>query len=370
MGRRGAEESRSITGAVLDVTAGRAAHGQAEPLAARSIRSETSHLGLLQRALAGDKVALSRLISAVESRSETGLSVLGEVYARTGRAHVIGLTGAPGSGKSTLVGRLARELRQRGLRVAVVAVDPSSPISGGAILADRIRMTQHSLDPGVFIRSMSSRGALGGLARATFDVVSVLDATGWDVVLVETVGVGQGEVEIAQLAQTTVVVSVPGLGDDIQAIKAGLLEIADIHVVNKIDRPDADQTIAELKAMLRLGPPKDAGAWGVPVIGTSAAAGTGLADLADTLDRHRAWQSNSPQREQRERAKAIARVRAIIKELVIERLQDPARASEFGAIIDALLGKELHPAAAAAHLLDHISVARQVAATKTAQAPD
>jgi LAO/AO transport system kinase len=202
---------------------------------------------------------------------------------------------------------------------------------------------------------MSSRGVLGGLARATFDVVTVLDAAGWDLVIVETVGVGQGEVEIAQLAQTTVVVSVPGLGDDIQVIKAGLLEVADIHVVNKTDRPDANRTIAELKAMLRLAPPRVAGAWGVPVIGTSATAGTGLDALADALERHRGWYEGSPQRDQRERVKVVARVRAIAKDLVIERMEDPALAHEFDATIDAVVAKKLHPAAAASRFLNHIS---------------
>lgn len=310
---------------------------------------------LLERAAAGQVAALSQLVTSVESRSAVGTQVLDEIYARTGGAHIIGITGAPGSGKSTLVGALAKELRARELRVAIVAVDPSSSISGGAILGDRIRMSEHILDPGIYVRSMSSRGMLGGLSRATFDVAAVLDATGWDVVLVETVGVGQAEVEIAQLAQTTVVVSVPGLGDDIQAIKAGLLEVADLHVVNKVDRPDANRTIAELKSMLRFGPLGGAGAWRVPVVGTSASQGTGIPEFADRLADHRSWYRDSAGRADRERANSAARVLAVVKELVIERMQDPARDTEFGATIDDVVAKRLHPGAAARRLLDHIS---------------
>lgn len=299
--------------------------------------------------------ALSQLISAVEGRTETGLDIIGDIYARTGRAHVVGITGAPGSGKSTLVGALARELRARGKTIAIVAVDPSSSITGGAILGDRIRMSEHILDPGIFVRSMSSRGVLGGLSRATFDVVSVLDSAGWDFVLVETVGVGQGEVEIAQLADTTAVVSVPGLGDDIQAIKAGLLEVADVHVVNKIDRPDANRTIAELKTMLRFGPVPAEGAWHVPVLGTSAAQGTGVAELVDVLAAHGDWYVNSAGREARVRGNAAARVLAVAKELVIERMQDPGRDAEFWSTVDEVVARSLHPSAAASRLLDHIT---------------
>jgi LAO/AO transport system kinase len=319
------------------------------------VADPTRAADLLARGSRGDIAALSQLITAVESRTDAGVAALGHIYARTGNAHIIGVTGAPGSGKSTLVGALARELRVRDLRVAIVAVDPSSSISGGAILGDRIRMTEHILDPGIFVRSMSSRGMLGGLARTTFDVVSVLDATGWDVVIVETVGVGQAEVEIAQLAETTLVVSVPGLGDDIQAIKAGLLEVADVHVVNKVDRPEANRTIAELKTMLRFAPPRGKDAWHVPVLGTSATNGTGLTELADTLAKHRSWYRDSSGREGRERAIAAARVLAVAKELVIERMKDPARDDAFTATVDEVQQKRLHPAAAAERLLDHIS---------------
>ena len=209
---------------------------------------------LVERAIDGHVPSVARLISRLESRGREGDAILQRLHAEGGEAHVIGITGAAGSGKSTLVTALARELRKRGKTVGIVAVDPSSSISGGSILGDRIRMQEHALDPGVFVRSMSTRGSLGGLSRATIDAVTVLDASGRDVVIIETVGVGQDEVDVVQAAHTVAVVSVPGMGDDIQAIKAGLLEVADLHVVNKADRPDTDRTIAELRNMLGLGP--------------------------------------------------------------------------------------------------------------------
>jgi LAO/AO transport system kinase len=311
-------------------------------------------LDLLERAAAGSIPATSQLITAVEARSPGALAVLDRVYARGGGAHVVGITGAPGSGKSTLTTVLAQELRARGDRVAIVAVDPSSSLTGGAILGDRIRMTSLVLDPGVFVRSMSTRGALGGLARATTDAVAVLDATGWDWVIVETVGVGQAEVEIAQLARTTVVVSVPGLGDDIQAIKAGLLEVADVHVVNKIDRPDANRTRKELLSMLHLGPMPGSEDWQVPVLGTSASRGEGVEELADVLVKHREWHLGSPRRAAREREAALARIQAIAKELVAERIGSPSAAPDLEATLDAVLAHRLTPAAAAELLIDRL----------------
>ena len=227
---------------------------------------------LLPRALAGDFAAMARLMSRAEAGTAECREALAQLYARAGRAHVIGITGVPGSGKSTLVSTLTLKLRASGKRVGIIAVDPSSPYSGGSIMGDRIRMSALANDAGVFIRSMATRGAHGGMARASLEAVDVLDAAGFEYVVVETVGVGQAEVEIARAAHTVVVVSAPGLGDDIQAIKAGILEIADIHVVSKCDRADANRTISDLKSMLTLGLTMGSnGSWQPPVLPTSAA---------------------------------------------------------------------------------------------------
>jgi LAO/AO transport system kinase len=244
---------------------------------------------LLARVADGDTRAAGRLITRAEGGADEARAALAQIYHRAGRSHVIGITGVPGSGKSTLVGKLARLLRDRGDRVGIVAVDPSSPYSGGAILGDRIRMTELANDPGIFIRSMATRGATGGMARAALDACDILDVAGYGTIVIETVGVGQDEVEIAKASDTTVVVSAPGLGDEVQAIKAGVLEIADIHVVSKCDRDDANRTLMDLKQMLTLGaltqPKAD---WKIPVIGVSAFTGQGLAELLDAITRH--WQ--------------------------------------------------------------------------------
>jgi LAO/AO transport system kinase len=245
-------------------------------------------LALVPRVKAGEPAAIGRLISRAESGVAEAREALASVYRSAGRAHVIGLTGVPGSGKSTLVALLAKKLRERGTTVGIVAVDPSSPYSGGSILGDRIRMSDLALDPGVYIRSMATRGSTGGMARAALEAVDILDVAGFDTVIIETVGVGQDEVEIARASHTTVVVSAPGLGDEIQAIKAGILEIADIHAVSKCDRSDANRTLTDLKAMLTLGtvgttPPE----WATPVIGVSAVTGQGIDELIGLLARHR-----------------------------------------------------------------------------------
>jgi LAO/AO transport system kinase len=244
-------------------------------------------VGLVDRTLAGDRRALSRVVSIVENGGVDARRAVAALYPRTGRAHILGVTGPPGAGKSTLVNELALELRRRGTRLAVLAVDPTSPFSGGAILGDRIRMAGLTADPDVFVRSMASRGQLGGIARATGDVVKVLDAAGFALVIVETVGAGQAEVEIAGEAHTTLVVEVPGLGDDVQAIKAGILEIADLFAVNKADRQGADETRRHLQTMLQLGaPPRDS--WQIPILMTVATTGKGVPELADAIAAH--WQ--------------------------------------------------------------------------------
>ncbi len=218
-----------------------------------------------------------RAISAVENRDPSAVALLRELFPKSGRAHVIGLTGSPGAGKSTLVEKLAAEYRRRGLRVGILAVDPTSPYSGGAILGDRVRMQGLSADPGVYIRSMATRGQLGGLAPTTQDAVTILDAAGCDVVLIETVGVGQDEVEVARLADVTVLLLVPGLGDDIQTFKAGVMEIADLYVINKADRPGADRVEQEVTSMLSLATRPDG--WRPPILKTVATTGQGVADL-------------------------------------------------------------------------------------------
>lgn len=246
---------------------------------------------LLARAVAGDVSAIARLVTRAEAADPECREALGEIYARAGSAHIVGLTGVPGSGKSTLVAVLAQRLRKLGGKVGIIAIDPSSPYSGGAIMGDRIRMSDLASDEGIFIRSMATRGALGGLARATLDVADILDVGGYRTIIIETVGVGQDEVEIASASHTTVVVSAPGLGDEIQAIKAGVLEIADIHVVSKSDRPDARGTVSDLKQMLTLGMTMGSAvpAWRPPVIATSAVAGQGFEELVAALEKHKAF---------------------------------------------------------------------------------
>jgi LAO/AO transport system kinase len=239
---------------------------------------------IVEAILAGDHQAAARLITLLESGRPGAQEALRVLLPSTGRAHVLGVTGPPGTGKSTLTDALTRRLRAEGRRVGIVAIDPSSPFSGGAILGDRIRLMGHSEDPGVFIRSMASRGSVGGLSTATGDAVRVLDALGCDVVIIETVGAGQSEVDIVKAADTVVVVAVPGLGDSIQAIKAGLMEIADVFAVNKADRPEAGRTANEIQAMLRLVPREDP--WEPPVVKTVATDGTGVGDLLAAILDH------------------------------------------------------------------------------------
>ncbi len=230
----------------------------------------------------GDIRALARAITAIENAAPESLELLKKLFPHSGRARVLGLTGSPGAGKSTLVDQLAREYRSKNQTVGIVAVDPTSPYTGGAILGDRIRMQSHHADPGIFIRSMATRGCLGGLARATTDVATAMDASGKDVVLIETVGVGQDEVDIVRLADITVVILVPGMGDDVQTIKAGIMEIADIFVINKSDRDGADRVEREIRAMQTLAMRKDQ--WTPPIVKTVASEGKGIAELAAAVD--------------------------------------------------------------------------------------
>jgi LAO/AO transport system kinase len=245
-------------------------------------------VALVERVVAGETAAIGRLISRAEAGVPEAREALGDVYRRAGRAHVIGITGVPGSGKSTLVAKLAAMLREQGSKIGIVAVDPSSPYSGGSILGDRIRMADLALDRGVYIRSMATRGAMGGMARAALDAVDILDVGGFGTIIIETVGVGQDEVEIARASHTTVVVSAPGLGDEIQALKAGILEIADIHVVSKCDRSDANRTLTDIKVMLTLGAMTAARPdWVTPVLGVSSFTGEGFDALVGAIADHR-----------------------------------------------------------------------------------
>lgn len=247
---------------------------------------------LAERVLDGDIRAAARLMRDIDDRFKSAVVELKTLYPRTGNAYILGITGPPGAGKSTLVDQIIAAYRKRDLLVGVIAIDPTSPFSGGAILGDRIRMNRHAEDSGVFIRSLATRGALGGLSRSTMDVVNVMDAMGMDVIIVETVGVGQDEVDIVSTAHTTVVVMVPGMGDDIQAIKAGILEIGDVFVVNKADRDGAERTARELAAMLDMKHPEPGG-WQPHVLKTEGARGVGIDELVEEFDAHREYLKNS-----------------------------------------------------------------------------
>ena len=303
---------------------------------------------LLARARSGHKRSVARLVSVIENDEPGAAEAMRALYPLTGRAQVVGITGPPGGGKSTLVNRLAGLYRDRVARVAIVAVDPSSPFSGGAILGDRIRMRERFLDEGIFIRSMASRGHAGGLARATARVVNVLDALGTDVVLVETVGVGQEEVDVIRVVDTVCLVTVPGLGDDIQAIKAGILEIADVLVVNKSDRPGADETARDLAQMLSLAKDRP---WKTPIVRTAAQSGDGLVQLIEAIDTHRAWSRESGEYLERRRAAARAEVEALLRAALLRELAGRVGESRLDAAVARVAERSLDPYAAVEELL-------------------
>jgi LAO/AO transport system kinase len=307
---------------------------------------------LASQIVEGSTRALARGLTWAESGGQRAEALSTRLYPHTGRAQIVGVTGAPGSGKSTLVRGLALVARARGRTVGVVAVDPSSPFSGGAILGDRIRMNDLALDPGVFIRSMATRGALGGLCGAAADAVDLMDAAGRSLVLVETVGVGQDEVDVMRLAHTVIVVSVPGLGDDVQALKAGVLEIADVHVVNKADRDGADRTVAEIRAMLTLLPAAEE-VWMPPVLSAVAARDEGIEPIADALDSHMAYLKTSGELDRRRRRIVTARVLKIAQDLVAETVLDrDALGAEGAALLERVARREVAPHACARLFLD------------------
>jgi LAO/AO transport system kinase len=312
---------------------------------------------LAQGILAGQVGAGARVIRWLEDGDPRGREVLQQIIGHTGRAHVIGVTGPPGAGKSTLVDALIAAMRAKQRRVAAIAVDPSSPFSGGAILGDRVRMQRHAADPGVFIRSMGTRGRLGGLARATFDAMLVLDAMGYDPIIVETVGVGQDEVDIASLAHTTVVVSVPGLGDDVQAIKAGVLEAGDVFVINKADRPDVDLLKRQLELMLHLretsGRSSD---WAPPLVCTVASTGQGVDELVETLQRHREHLESTAGMRERLGARCHSVFMTALREGVVSRLLETAmRSPDTAGLVEDVKRQRLDPYSAAERLIARIA---------------
>jgi len=328
--------------------------------------------------LAGERLALARALTQVENDTPAGRLILSETFPHTGRAHRIGVTGSPGTGKSSLVNLLARHFRQPPAgqaprRVAVVAVDPSSPFTGGAILGDRIRMRDLTGDPGVFIRSMATRGSLGGLASATAGVVQLFDAAGFDVVLIETVGAGQAEVDIARLAHTTLVVEAPGLGDDIQAIKAGILEIADVLVINKADHPGVDGTERALRSMLEMAhpvrhemhhhgqietlhayaaaPDPNAPLWIPPVLRTIATEGMGMPELMAAIARHKDYLQQSGDWQRRERFRLQAELDTLLQEALVARWRETVSAGVYQQAVDDLLRRKVSPHQAVSQLI-------------------
>ncbi len=308
----------------------------------------------IERLRAGDRAALARAITAVENETADAPALYAAIYPHLGKALVVGVTGPPGVGKSTLVDAYVDELRRRGATVGVVAVDPSSPVSGGAILGDRIRMGRHATDPEVFVRSMASRGHLGGLSRTAARVIDVLDAAGKDVIVVETVGAGQSEVEIAGIADTKVVVCAPGLGDDIQAIKAGILEIADVLVVNKADLPLAERAVRQLEGMLALTTREG---WAPPVLRTTATTGEGIADLAEAVAGHAAVRNG----DRPPRTSPLGRVRKLISGRAAEMLRrriESAADRRVEALCDAVLKGEIDFDEAAARAVEALAERR------------
>lgn len=307
-------------------------------------------LDLVPRVLAGSRPDIARMISRAEAENDEAAEALARIYQRAGRAHVIGITGVPGGGKSTLIAALIRSYTAQGCKVAVVAVDPSSPFSGGAILGDRIRMGESADTGDTFIRSMATRGNLGGLAPSTLQAVDVLDAAGYSPIFIETVGIGQDEVEIMTAAHTVVVLSPPGLGDDIQAIKAGAMEIADIHAVSKADRPDAAATVAALKGMLVLGSEWQRPGWTPPVLSVSSEKGSGIEALKQAIETHRDHLRQSGDWDVRQQAIARHRIITTMNHLLRRRFSDGTEA--LTEQLQAVTERSSDPLAAARHLLD------------------
>jgi LAO/AO transport system kinase len=308
---------------------------------------------IAEELLNGSRVALARAITAVENEYDEAVDIMRELYAHTGRAHVVGITGPPGAGKSTLTDKLAKEYRKLGKTVGIIAIDPTSPFSGGAILGDRIRMLDLTLDEGVFIRSMGTRGSLGGLSRKTAEAVKILDAFGKDVIFIETVGVGQSEVDIIKTADTTLVVLVPGLGDDIQAIKAGILEIGDVFAINKADREGADRLQIELNAMLDLN--QEHMDWRPPIKRTVANQSEGIGELVETLEEHIAYVNKTGElekrRTQRTRSELLALLHEHVSRRILTKLDDEG---QFDALVASVEQRERDPYSVVGQVLNDL----------------
>ncbi len=311
---------------------------------------------IVERLLQGDRRALARMVTLIENEIPQARQYLAELHQHAGKAHIVGVTGAPGAGKSTLVTRLVRELRNREHKVGVVAVDPTSPFTGGAILGDRIRMMELVGDPNIFIRSMASRGSLGGLAASTRDVVRAMDAAGYDPIIIETVGTGQAEVEVMRTAQTVLVVVAPGMGDDIQAIKAGILEIADLFVVSKMDKPGADQTVAELAMLLSLDPNRKQAAWRVPILKTAALKDQGMSQVVDAIEQHHTYLLESGTWVQRAQRQVRSELQMLVVQAVMNALRTNVTPEEWNALIDDITNRERDPYTIAHELEERIGL--------------
>jgi len=303
---------------------------------------------LVDRLLKGDKRAAAKIISLIEDRDAQAQRIVGLLHPHTGKAHIVGFTGPPGAGKSTLISALVRVFRSRGKKVGVIAVDPTSPFTGGALLGDRVRMTDVGTDDGVYIRSMATRGHVGGLALATYDAVKVLEAMGMEKVFVETVGVGQSEVEVANLAHTTVIVEMPGSGDSIQILKAGVLEIGDVYTVNKADEGGAESMVTNLKSVL----PEDREGWTPPVLTTVASEGKGVSELADRLEAHFSYLQESGKLREKERIRSEVELRDALTETMLEKLTtSKGGRKRYDDMLNRVVARKLDPHTAARRLL-------------------
>lgn len=324
---------------------------------------------LIQRVTGGDRRALARLISLIENGDPAARAALAALHRQGGHAHIVGITGSPGAGKSTLVTQLARVLRSRGSRIAIIAVDPTSPYTGGAILGDRIRMQDLAGDPDVYIRSMASRGSVGGLSSATRDVARALDAAQFDHILIETVGAGQAEVEIVRAAQSIVVVTVPGMGDDIQALKAGILEIADVFCVNKADRPGADQAAAELRVLLSLDTRRGPDEWKPPIVKTIAMTGEGVTDLAEALARHLEHLQATGQIVARGERQARSEIQALLYQALLRRIDATLGPARFAELVAAVAARQQDPYAATDEILHALHLQTENGTTEGTEIP-